>query len=105
MSGLYSCTAQEGFRGIYRKFGKNHDFCAQVHRRATPTPVRNHLRLTPTPRLEACHAAEHEVAVGEGRGGGAALRARRARVTPVLAARDGDHVVARAKSLLRHGLV
>ena len=64
-----------------------------------------YLRLTPTPRLEACHAAEHEVAVGEGRGGGAALRARGARVAPVLAARDGDHVVARAKSLLRHGLV
>lgn len=62
------------------------------------------LVLAPTPRLQAGHAAEHQVAVGEGRGGGAALRARRARVAPVLAARDGDHVVARAESLLRHGL-
>ena len=43
--------------------------------------------------------------MGEGRRGGPALRARREHVTPVLAARDGDHVVARTPPLRRHGLV
>ena len=63
------------------------------------------LRFPPTPRLQAGHAAEHLVAVGEGRRGRAALRAGRARVAPVLAALDGHYGVTWADALLRerHG--